>query len=83
MIKESIIEICDERPSAFCTEITVMIETRTLMFREFAVCEASDCQGVRDPIVSGRWLADVANTFRTRCCLERRQDLTYFLSPEG
>ena len=44
-IKEGIIEICDERSSALRTEIAVMIKTRTLMFREFRVCEASDCHG--------------------------------------
>ena len=42
-IKEGIIEICDERPSALCTEI--MIKICTLMFREFRVCEASDFHG--------------------------------------
>ena len=83
MIKDIIIEICDERTSAFCTKIAFMIETRTLMLREFRVVRLQIVMGVRDPIVSSRWLADVTNALRTRHCLGRRQDLTYFLFLEG
>ena len=64
-VKEGILEIIDERLSAFRAEIVALVGTRSLTFREFRACGASDYHGSRDPIASIRWLADVANTFYT------------------
>ena len=63
MIKEGILELLDERLSAFRTKVAAMMGSRTLTFREFRACGAPDYHGARDPIVSTRWLADVANAF--------------------
>ena len=69
-IKEGILEILDERSSAFCTEVAAMMGPHTLTFMEFRTCGAPDYHGARDPIASTRWLADVANAFRTSRCPE-------------
>ena len=69
-IKEGILEMMDERLSTFRTEMAAMMGSRTLTFREFRACGAPDYHGARDPIASTRWLADVANAFRTSRCPE-------------
>ena len=69
-IKEGILEMMDERLSTFRTEMAAMMWSRTLTFREFRACGAPDYHGARDPIASTRWLADVANAFRTSRCPE-------------
>ena len=58
----------EERFSAFHTEMTAMMGSHTLTFREFRSCGAPDYHGARDPIASTRWLDDVANAFRTSRC---------------
>ena len=45
-----------------------MTGSRTLAFRDFRACGAPDYHEARDPIVSTRWLVNVANTFYTRKC---------------
>ena len=62
------LELFDERLSAFCTKVASMMGSHTLMFREFRACGAPDYHGAWDPIASSRWLADVANAFRTSRC---------------
>ena len=66
-VKEGILKILDEKLSAFCTEMEAMMGTHMLTFLEFRACGAQDYHGARDPIASIRWLADVANDFRTSC----------------
>ena len=65
MIKEGILEILDERLAAFRTEMMAFLGARTFTFQEFRACEAPYYHGARDPIASGRWLAGVANAFRS------------------
>ena len=67
-IKEGILEFMDEKLSTFRAEMTAIIGSRILTFREFGACGAPDYHGARDPIASTRWLADVANAFRTSRC---------------
>ena len=67
-VKEGILEILDERLGAFRTELMAMLGAHTLTFREFRACGAPDYHGARDPIASGRWLADVANAFHSSRC---------------
>ena len=67
-VKEGILEILNERLSAFHAEIMALIATHSLTFRDFQDCGAPDYHGARDPITSSRWLADVANAFRTSRC---------------
>ena len=56
-IKEGILEILDERLSAFRTEMAAMIESRTLTFREFIACGAPDYQGPETPLrIPDGWL---------------------------
>ena len=69
-VKEVILEILDERLGAYRTEMMALMGARTLTFRESRACRAPDYHGARDPIASSRWLADVANAFRTSRCPE-------------
>ena len=39
-----------------------------MTFRELWACGAPDYHGKKDPIASRRWLAEVANAFRTSRC---------------
>ena len=48
MVKEGILEIPDERLSAFRAEMVALIRTRSLTFREFGACRALDYHEVRD-----------------------------------
>ena len=70
MIKEGILELLDERLSAFRTEVAAMLGSLTLTFKDFRACGAPDYHGAQDPIVSTRWLVDVANVFHTNRCPE-------------
>ena len=56
--------------STFRTEVAAMMGPHTLTFTEFRACRAPGYHGAQDPIASTRWLADVANAFRTSRCLE-------------
>ena len=67
-VKEGILEILDERLGAFRTEIMDLMGACTMTFREFRACGAPDYHGAREPIASRRWLADIANAFRTSRC---------------
>ena len=67
-VKEGILEILDEWLSTFHAEIVALVRKRSLTFMEFRACGAPDYHEARDPITSNRWLADVANAFRTSCC---------------
>ena len=58
-------DILDERMGAFHTEMDAMMGTCTLMFREFRDSGAPYYLGAKDPITGNRWLADVANAFRS------------------
>lgn len=69
-VKEGILEILDERLGAFRTKMMALLGARTLTFREFRAYGAPNYHGARDPIASSRWLADVANAFRTSKCPE-------------
>ena len=69
-LNEGILELLDERLSAFCTEVAVMMGSCMLTFREFRAFGAPDYQRDRDPIASTRWLANVTNVFRTNRCPE-------------
>ena len=69
-IKEGIVELMDERLSVFHTEVAAMMGSCMLKFREFRACGDLDYQGARGPIASTRWLANVANAFRTSRCHE-------------
>ena len=69
-IKEGIMELLDERLGAFHVEIRAMVGARSLNFWEFRACGASEIFGKKDLISSRRWLADIANAFRTSCCPE-------------
>mgnify|MGYP001550121524 CR=1 FL=1 len=69
-VKEGILEILGERLGAFRTELMAMLGARTLTFREFRACGAPYYQGARDPIASGRWLADVTNAYHSSRCPE-------------
>ena len=64
-ISRSISEILDERLGVFCAEIMVIVGARILSFLDFRACGAHAFHGERDPVVSRRWLADMANAFRT------------------
>ena len=63
-VKEGILEILDERLGMFHVEVMAIFGARNLSFREFRVCGAPTFSGEMDPIVSRRWLADMANAFR-------------------
>ncbi|KAL7587966.1 hypothetical protein Lser_V15G39918 [Lactuca serriola] len=64
-------EIMEERLRAFKADISASQgEARTSSFREFKACGAPEFSGVRDPIVSKRWVADIENAQRTSSCLE-------------
>ena len=69
-VKEGILEWLKEWFSTFRTEMAALMGSRTLTFREFTACGAPDYHGDRDPIATTRWLADVANAFRTSKCSE-------------
>ena len=64
-VKEGILEILDERLSSFRSETMAFVGMRSLSFREFRACGASDYHGEKDPIGSRRWLVDVANVAPT------------------
>ena len=64
-VKEGNLEILDERLSSFRYEMVTTVGARSLTFREFGLCGAPNYYGEKDPIVSRRWLADVANAFHT------------------
>ena len=49
-IKEGILELLDERLSAFHTEVAAMMGPHTLTFREFKACGAPDYHGLRAPL---------------------------------
>ena len=69
-IKEGILELMEEKLGTFRAKVAAMMGSHTLTFREFRACGAPDYHGARDPIASTRWLADVANAFRTSRCPE-------------
>ena len=69
-IKKGILELMEERLGTFNAEVAAMIGSHMLTFREFRTCGAPDYHGARDAIASTRWLADVANAFRTSRCPE-------------
>ena len=49
LVKEGILELMDERFSAFRTKMVTMMGPHTLTFREFRACGASDYHGDREP----------------------------------
>ncbi|XP_023737006.1 uncharacterized protein LOC111884940 [Lactuca sativa] len=62
-------EIMEERLGSLSDETTSgQIGDRTPSFWEFKVCGALEFFGVRDPIVSRRWVADIENAQRTSYC---------------
>lgn len=61
-IKEGIMGLLDERLGDFWAEIAaVQLGAWTLSFREFKACGAPEFFGVKDPIASRRWIADMEN----------------------
>ena len=68
-----VLEILDERLGAFHVEVMVIVGARTLSFSEFRASEASAFYGEREPIASRRWLAGMANVFRTSVYSRRRR----------
>ena len=70
-VKEGILQVLDERLSSFCYEMMAIVGARSLTFREFRACGSPNYHGVKDLIISRRWLADVANAFRASRCPER------------
>ena len=61
-VKEGIMDLMEERLRLFRAEIAVgQIGARTPSFREFKACGAPKFFGVKDPIVSQRWIADIKN----------------------
>ena len=70
-VKEGMMEIMEERLRAFRADISAgQGGARTPSFREFKACGAPEFSGVRDPIVSRRWVADIENAQRTSSCPE-------------
>ena len=65
LVKEGILEILDERLSSFHSEVMALVGSYCLTFKDLWACEAIDYHGEKDPIMSRRWLADVANAFYT------------------
>ena len=47
-----------------------LVGAQSLKFREFRACGAPNYHGMKDPIASRCWLADVANAFHTSHCPE-------------
>ena len=58
------LEVRDERLSSFYSEMMALAGACSLTVRDFRACGAPIYHGVKDPIASRRWLADVANVFR-------------------
>ena len=69
-VKEEILEILDERLGAFQAKVMAIVGVCTLSFCDFRACRALTFHGEWDPIPSSRWLADMANTFRTSFYIE-------------
>ena len=82
-VKEAILDILDVRLSTFHAEIVALIRMWSPTFKEFQTCGAPDYHGATDAIASSRWLAGVADAFRTSCCPDGGQGHTSFLSHEG
>ena len=60
MIREGIIELMDERFQAFISKLAVgQYGARTLSFKDFMGCGASEFLRVKDPIASRRWITDI------------------------
>lgn len=64
-IKEVIIQMLDDHLGTLHTEIVAMVGARSVTFREFHACEATEFFGKKEPIVSKRWLMDVVNALQT------------------
>ena len=64
-VKEGNLEILDECLGVFCVEVMAIVGSCTLSFCEFRAYGASTFFEENDPISSRRWLADMANAFRT------------------
>ena len=65
------LEIMEERLRAFRADISAgQGGARTPSFREFKACGAPEFSGVRDPIVSRRWVADIENAQCMSSCPE-------------
>ena len=65
-VKEDILEILDEQLSFFLSEMVALVGARSLTYREFQSCGASNYHRAKDPIASRRLLADVVNAFCTK-----------------
>ena len=71
IFKEGIMEIMEEPIRYFRTEIAAgQIGARAPSFMEFKACGAPEFFGVRDPITSRCWVADMENAQRTSFCPE-------------
>ena len=62
-IKEGIMELMDKCLIAFRIEMVAIRDACSLTFREFRACGAHEFLGKKGAIASGRWLADIGNTF--------------------
>ena len=70
-VKEGMMEIMKERLRLFrAVMVAAQVGARTPSFQEFKPCGASEFFGVRDTIVSRRWVEDIENAQRTISCLD-------------
>ena len=69
---------------AFSVEFIAIVGACILSFREFRACGAPTFSGEKDPIGNRRWLADMANAFRTSFCPEETKvSYASFLLKDG